>query len=85
MEIFRKSTILPFHSQYTFSLYTPVINNCDFFFKSISVIYEINTRHENNLHLPHASLSVYPTICIIFWYMSWGRYRKEGEHVFFRH
>ena len=30
-----------------------------YFFKSNSVIYNSNTRHNNNLHLPHGSLSIY--------------------------
>lgn len=41
-----------------FSLLTFVINNCNFLISN-SVIYNINTRHNNNLDLPRVSLSVH--------------------------
>jgi hypothetical protein len=57
-ELLKKLRTLPFYSQYVFSLLTFVINNCNFLISN-SVIYHISTRHNNNLDLPHVSLSVY--------------------------
>jgi hypothetical protein len=57
-ELFKKLRILPFYSQYIFSLLTFVINNCNFLISN-SVICNINTRHNNNLDLPHVNLSMY--------------------------
>jgi hypothetical protein len=53
-----KLDILPFYSQYLFSLLIFVIDNISLF-KTNSELYEINTRHINNFHLSQPRLSIY--------------------------
>jgi hypothetical protein len=58
MELFKKLKILPFQSQYIFSLLLFVVNNKEQF-KFNSEIYSMNTRHNNNLHYPTCNLTVF--------------------------
>jgi len=50
--------ILPFYSQYTFSLLMYVVTNKHLFTKNLE-IYSRNTRNANNLHVPAANLTKY--------------------------
>ena len=54
--LFKKFQILPFPSQYIFSLLTFVVNNRHLF-PSNSAVHDIHTSH-NDLHLPSANLSL---------------------------
>jgi hypothetical protein len=56
-EHFRKLKVLPFQSQYIYSLSLFVINN-KYYFKVNSEIHNINTRTESDLHLPLSHLSI---------------------------
>jgi hypothetical protein len=56
--LFKELTILPFTSQYMFSLLVFVVNNRDQFLMN-SEIHSINTRQGSNLHLPLANLDIY--------------------------
>ena len=55
--LFRKLQILPFPSQYIFSLLIFVVNHRHFFLSN-SAVRDIHTRHNNDLHLPSVSLSL---------------------------
>jgi hypothetical protein len=57
-DLFKKLNILPFYSQYIFSLLIFVIDNISLF-KSNSELYEINTRNKNNVHPSRLRLSIY--------------------------
>jgi hypothetical protein len=57
-ELFKKTEILPLHSQFIFSLLLFIVNNRDQF-KLNSEIYSRNTRHNNNLHYPICNLTVF--------------------------
>jgi hypothetical protein len=58
-DLFKELNILPFMSQYTIlSLLTFVSNNREQYFAN-SEIYNINTRHTSNLHMPRAQLNIY--------------------------
>jgi hypothetical protein len=56
--LFTKLDILPFYSQYVFSLLIFVIDNISLF-KTNSELYEINTRNINNFHLSKPRLTIY--------------------------
>jgi hypothetical protein len=49
-ELFKKLNILPFYSQYIFSLLLFVVNNINMFTLN-STVYSVNTRHCSDLHL----------------------------------
>ena len=55
--LFKKFQILPFSSQYIFSLLTFVVNNRHLFLSN-SAVCHIHTRYNNDLHLPSVSLSL---------------------------
>ena len=57
-DLFRKLEILPFYSQYIFSLLKFVIDNASLF-KTNSEIYDLNTRNKNNFHLSLPRLAIY--------------------------
>jgi hypothetical protein len=57
-ELFKELKILTLSSQYIFSLLPSVIQNRGHF-ASNSAYHDINTRQKNDLHLPHASLTMY--------------------------
>jgi hypothetical protein len=57
-ELFKKLDILPFYSQYIFSLLIFVIDNISLF-KTNSELYDINTRGRNNFYFPQPRLSIY--------------------------
>jgi hypothetical protein len=50
--------ILNLASQYIFSLLLFVVHDKGYFAPN-SVYHDFNTRHKNDLHLPHASLTIY--------------------------
>jgi hypothetical protein len=56
--LFKELKILPFISQYIFSLLIFVVNNRDEFLIN-SENHSINTRQGSNLHLPLANLDIY--------------------------
>jgi hypothetical protein len=56
--LFTKSDILPFYSEYLFSLLMFVIDNISLF-KTNSELFEISTRNINNFHLSQPSLAIY--------------------------
>jgi hypothetical protein len=56
--MFKKLDILPFYSQYIFSLLIFVIDNTSLF-KTNSELYDINTRNKNDFHLSQPRLSIY--------------------------
>jgi hypothetical protein len=56
-ELFKKLQILPFQSQYIFSLLLFVIKNKNYFIFNTE-IHNINTRYNYNLHLPSTNLSI---------------------------
>jgi len=56
--LFVELKILPLASQYIFSLLLFVVKNRNYFTAN-SVIYDSNTRHRNDLHLPQATLTMY--------------------------
>jgi len=56
--LFVELKILPLASQYIFSLLLFVVKNRNYF-TSNSAIYDSNTRHRNDLHVPQAKLTVY--------------------------
>ena len=55
--LFKKLQILPFPSQYIFSLLTFVVNNRHLFLSN-SAVCDTHTHHNNDLHLPSVSLSL---------------------------
>jgi hypothetical protein len=57
-ELFKKLKILPLQSQYIYSILLFIIKNKDQFSLN-SNIHTINTRHNNNLHVPPANLTTY--------------------------
>jgi len=57
-KLFVELKILPLASKYIFSLLLFVVKNRNHF-TSNSVIYDSNTRHRNDLHLPQATLTMY--------------------------
>jgi hypothetical protein len=57
-DLFKKLNILPFYSQYIFSLLIFVTDNISLF-KINSELYEIDTRNKNNFHPSQPSLSIY--------------------------
>ena len=57
-KLFMELKILPLTSQYIFSLLIFVVNKRNYFTPN-SVIYDSNTRHRNDLHLPQATLAMY--------------------------
>ena len=57
-ELFKKLNILPLQSQYIYSILLFIIKNKDQFPLN-SHTHTINTRHNNNLHVPPANLTVY--------------------------
>ena len=56
-DIYRKLQILPLPSQYVFSLLVFVNKNRSCFISNCEV-HDMNTRHNHNLHLPSANLTV---------------------------
>jgi hypothetical protein len=56
--LFNELKILPFISQYIFSLLVFVVNNRDQFLIN-SEMHSINTRQGSNFHLPPANLDIY--------------------------
>ena len=56
--LFKELKILPFVSQYIFSLLLFVINNKNYFITNLEN-HSIHTRSSNNLHLPQANLAIY--------------------------
>jgi hypothetical protein len=57
-KLFVELKILPLPSQYIFSLLLFVVNNGNYFTPN-SLLYDSNTRHRNDLHLPQATLTMY--------------------------
>ena len=57
-KLFKEMEILPFYSQYIFSLSMYVVTNKHLFTKNLE-IYSHNTRNANNLHVPAANLTKY--------------------------
>ena len=57
-ELFKTMEILPFYSQYTFSLLLYVVNNRCLFTKN-SEVHHHATRSANNFHLPFTNLTKY--------------------------
>ena len=57
-KLFMELKILPLTSQYIFSLLVFVVNNRNYFTPN-SAIYDSNTRHKNDLHLPQVTLTMY--------------------------
>jgi hypothetical protein len=55
--LFNKLQILPFQSQYIFSLLLFVVKNRDYFIANTD-IHDINTRYNYDLHLPSTNLSI---------------------------
>jgi hypothetical protein len=55
-ELFKNLDILPFYSQYIFSLLNFVIDNTTLF-KTNSEVYDVNTRGRNNVYLSKLRLS----------------------------
>jgi hypothetical protein len=56
---FKELKILPFISQYIFSLLVFVVNNIDQFLINSEIHSSINTRQGSNLHLPLVNLDIY--------------------------
>jgi hypothetical protein len=56
--LFMKLKILTLASQYILSLLLFVVHN-EGYFAPNSVYHKFNTRHKDDLHLPHASLTMY--------------------------
>jgi len=59
-ELFKTMEILPFHSQYTFSLLLYVVNNQHLFTKNLEV-HNQDTSFPNNFYLPITNLTKYQT------------------------
>jgi hypothetical protein len=59
-ELFNTMEILPFHSQYIFSLLLYVVNNQHIFTKNLEV-HNHDTRPANNFYLPITNLIKYQT------------------------
>jgi hypothetical protein len=57
-ELFKNLDILPFYSQYIFSLLNFVTDNTTLF-KTNSEVYDVNTRGRNNFYLSQPRLSTY--------------------------
>jgi hypothetical protein len=57
-KLFVELKILPLLSRYMFSLLLFVVNNGNYFTPN-SLLYDSNTRHRNDLHLPQATLTMY--------------------------
>ena len=57
-ELFKTMEILPFYSQYIFSLLFYVVNNKHLFTKNLEVLNHY-TRDANNFHLPITNLTKY--------------------------
>jgi biopolymer transport protein ExbD len=57
-DLFKKLNILPFYSQYIFSLLIFVIDNISLF-KTNSELYETNTRNKSNFHPSQPRLSIH--------------------------
>jgi hypothetical protein len=57
-ELFKKLHILPLHSQYIYTILLFITKNKDQFSPN-SHIHTINTRHNNNLYVPAANLTLY--------------------------
>jgi len=57
-ELFKTMEILPFCSQYIFSLLLYVVSNKHFFTKNLKV-HNHDTRSANNFHLPITNLTKY--------------------------
>ena len=57
-ELFKKLNILPLQSQYIYSILLFIIKNKNQFPLNLHM-HTINTRHNNNLHVPLANLTVY--------------------------
>jgi len=56
--MFKKLQILPFNSQYIYSLLLFVVKNRDLF-KLNSIIHKISTRYNNDFHLPSAQSELF--------------------------
>jgi hypothetical protein len=57
-ELFRKTEILPFYSQYLFSLILYMVNN-KHLFKANMDVHNYETRNKTNFHQPSANLAKY--------------------------
>jgi len=57
-KLFKEMEILPFYSQYIFSLLMYVVNNKHLFIQNCG-IHKHNTRNANNLHMPAANITKY--------------------------
>ena len=57
-KLFKEMEILPFYSQYIFSLLMYVVNNKHLFIQNCG-IHNHNTRNANNLHMPTANITKY--------------------------
>jgi hypothetical protein len=57
-DLFEELKILPFISQYLFSLLLCIINNKNYFITN-SENHSMHTRSSNNFHLPQANLAIY--------------------------
>jgi hypothetical protein len=57
-ELFSELKILTLSSQYIFSILLFIVNNRDYFVSN-NVYHNMNTRQNNDLHLPQVSLAMY--------------------------
>jgi hypothetical protein len=57
-ELFKKLRILPLQSQYIYSILLFIIKSKDQFSLNLN-IHTVNTKHNNNLHVPPANLTTY--------------------------
>jgi len=57
-KLFKEMEILPFYSQYIFSILMYVVNNKHLFIQNCG-IHNHNTRNANNLHMPAANITKY--------------------------
>jgi hypothetical protein len=64
-ELFKKLQILPFYSQYIYSLPMFVVKNRDLF-KLNSDIHNIGKRHNNDFHLPSAQSKLFQKGVFLF-------------------
>jgi hypothetical protein len=65
--LFKNLKIVPFKSQYIFSLLLFVAKHRDLY-KSNSEIHSINTRSSFGLHTPTANLTTFQKVTLLFWY-----------------
>ena len=76
-KLFNEMEILPFYSQYIFSLLMYVVKNKHLFAKNWE-IHSLNTRTANNLHVPAANISKYKKGA---YYMGSKIYNQLPNHI----